>query len=260
MKLKFIVPLLLTASTVASANEYQTFTNLNYSNIETPIADYDGYSLGVRYFFDAKSTLGPLAEFDYINTTSSLFGGYADFEGNDEFTFGGEYFAGNFMIGTAFNSEADDDPSSLTLGYLINKNFIVKLNSSRPFGDDSTYSYHAQYNHQLDGNDYLGFSFTTDDDFDYQSYSATYFTKLAGQGYLKANVSYRDGLNNSHLSTSTSYYFNDMTSVSLMLDEDSNYGFGVNHFFNETYSIGGNYSSADDDDIDIFRVNFSARF
>lgn len=260
MKLRLILPLLLTASTAVSADEYQTFVGLDYSTIETPFQDSDRYSLGAKYYFDTKSTLGPLAEFKYINTTSNIFGGFSENDGRSNTSLGGEYFNGNFSIGTSFNSADDDDLSLLTVGYLINDDFIIKVHAGSPFGSDSSFAYQAQYNHQLDGSDYLGFSFITNDDFDYQAYSATYFKKLEGQSYLKAELDYHDGDGDSYLSTETTYYFNKMTSVSLMLDEDSNYGFGANHFFNESYSIGANYSSAKDYDYDVFHVNFSARF
>jgi len=259
MKLRYILPLLLTASTV-SANEYQTFASIDYFNVEDQSESFDAYSLSGQYFFNAKSTLGPLAEFEYINKTSNVFGRYTDIDGFDITSLGGEYFTNNFLFGAEFSFDDNNDLTNLSLGYLINDDFLIKIDATNPEHGDTVYQYSAKYNHQLDNNDYLGFEFTADDDFDNFSYSSTYFTKLQGQGYLKAGINYEDGQFDDFWSVDASYYFNKMTSVSVMLDEDKDYGFGVNHFFNENYSIGANYISANDNDTDVYRINFSARF
>lgn len=264
MKLRYILPLVLTASaTAVSADDYQTFVNFDYVNIDATGGSYDGFALSAQHYFDTKSTLGPLAEFDYINTTSNVIAVYGDFEGDDTYILGGEYFVDNLLVGAAFQSYDGFDVTNLSLGYLINEDFLVKLQAVNPEEGDTVYLLSAQYNHQLDGSDYLGFSFTTDDDFDNQTYSSTYFTKLEGEGYLKLGLNYHDGDFGDYLSTEASYYFNKMTSASVMLDDDGEFGVGFNHFFNQNLSIGADYTSAEDNgnrDIDVYEIKVSYRF
>ncbi len=214
------------------------------------------------YYFDAKSTLGPLAEFEYINKTSYAVAQYSDSERSDYYTLGGEYFTGNFLIGAGYHSSNDNDASDISLGYLINDDFLIKAKAMNPVNGDPFLHYSARYNYQLDGVDYLGFTVTTDEDFDTQSYSSTYFKQLDDQRFFKGNIYYHDGEWGNTWSASAGYYFNRMTSVSAMFNKNDDYSLGVNHFFNENYSIGGGYShnKSINGDYNIYSVSFSARF
>ncbi len=257
MKFRYFL-LLLTASTV-SANEYQTFTSFNYTNTDDSL---DVYSLDVQHYFDAKSDLGPLGQFEYINTTSSLFGSYYDSDYTETTELGGEYFSDNFLIGARFSRSYDMNASSISLGYLVNDDFLIKAQAINPINGDTFFNYSAKYSHQLDGVDYLGFSVSTDEDFNTQSYSSTYFKQLDNQSFFKGNIFYFDGERVSFWSANVSYYFNKITSVLMSFDENEDYGLGVNHFFNENYSIRGNYSHnrSISGDYYIYSVSFSARF
>ena len=57
---------------LAVANDYQSFTSINYNSTSTGAVDNDSYGIGSTYYFDKKSSLGPLNEFDYINTVSNV--------------------------------------------------------------------------------------------------------------------------------------------------------------------------------------------
>jgi len=266
MKLKHLFPVVLITSSIAatiSAEEYQTFVDLSYVNIDTPISsfDEDWYILSATHFFSPKETLGPLSELEYINRSSRAFASYSDFENFDSTTIGGDFISDSFLVGASYSEIGDFDTTSFNLGYFINENFLIKAVAYKPESFDTEYSYSAQYNHQLEGNDYLGFSYTTDDNFDNQSISSTYFTHLGDNQYFKATATYHNSELNDFWSAQASYYFNQMTSVAIGYNDDKDVMVGIEHFFNKNYALKAEYIEGNDDfKSDIYQVTFSARF
>lgn len=271
MKFRFSAPLLLITSSISivSANEYQTFIDLEHTshNFSGRVPDFSSNNIFAQHFFSLKESLGPLGEFEYINTTSHVFGNYHDNDFYSLTSVGGEYFMGNFLIGGSYQDSDNDDSNSLTLGYLFSENFIIKLHSGDEniLGTDLSFS--ASYNYQLGGNDYIGFSYSTAEDFDYQSLSSTYFTQLEGDSYLKVEVAYDYyEYRKSSASIEANYFFDKMTSVSLQFDNDSlsNYSVGMKHYLNDNFAFYANYRDIDTPvtgmATDTYQIGFSAQF
>ena len=111
--LALLIPaLILGHSAKISAEEYQSFTNASYSKNDYSSADTTSFGINTSYFFDAKSTLGPLNQFKYINTISNISARYNHLESeissldwndlshyskgnNDAINVSGEWFSGD---------------------------------------------------------------------------------------------------------------------------------------------------------------------
>jgi len=266
MKLNTLFSLALVAGSIASttsAEEYQTLIDLNYLKINAPISSFDeeGYFLSGTHFFSPKETIGPLGEFEYINKSSRAFASYSDFDNFDSSTIGGDFITENFLVGASYSESEGFDTKRFNLGYFITENFLINAVAYKPDSFDTEYRYSAQYNHELNGNDYLGFTYTTDDDFDNQSISSTYFTHLGDNQYFKATVSYHDSEFDDFWSTRAAYYFNKTTSVVVGYDDDEDITVGFEHFFNENYALSAEYiESGSNSSTEIYQVTFSARF
>ena len=271
MKLKqlaIIIPSLLLSASSVMAQEYQSFSSIGYTNYDSK-RSYDSTGVGTRYFFEKQQTLGPLDQFKYINTSTNVFGNYSHTDNSDNFTTGGSLFIDNFVIGGSYSysdyNSGSSDHYSARLAYLISDDLIVNVYANKSEDVDTDYSLSASYNHQLAGKDYIGFTYSSDDDFDHQTLSSKYFRALDGEQYLVAGLTYQhnDDYDND-LSGNVAFYFNDKTSISASYDDDDNYHIGAKHFFNQNYALSVGYqSNASDDawsDYDIYSVNFYAQF
>jgi len=236
------LPSLIKLSTIASilignaafAESYQSFSSLAYSQDNTklnvPLADYqdksdsNNLSLFSQYFFEERQALGPLNEFDYINTSSNVYALLSNndsesstaYQGNDfgwenssnSLNIGGQWISHNFLVGAGYSytkydvtyvSDAYDSPSvdrsdkgySASLGYFILDNLVIRADY---YYDDTKHDYYnvdndyfnysASYNLQLSGSDYLGFTYNVDEDFDIHQLSSRYFLSLTQDSYL----------------------------------------------------------------------------
>lgn len=257
MKVRFLLPLALISSPLM-AEQYTTFAGIDFTQIESDFADVDTYSLHATHFFSPKETLGPLAEFEYINHASNVYASYFDADEIDGFSIGGDYINEQFLIGASYREVEDFDSTNLRLGYFFSEDFIVELNATEPDGGDTFYSYTARYNHQLEGNDYLGFSFTADEDFENFAYQGTYFVKLQGDSWVKTSLSYADGEGDDSWNLGVDYYFNEKTSLFAGIGNDDIYEVGARHYFNRNYAIEFSYSDQDGD-IETIELNFIAQ-
>ncbi|WP_019028383.1 putative porin [Colwellia piezophila] len=237
-KLSALATLLL--SNTVLAQSYQSFSNLNYSQRNftsnnstfnrTYKSDSDNITLSSQYYFDERLTLGPLNEFDYINTLSNVYlsaghGGSDSFSADksqdynqesswnsehysvsiggewitNSFIFGGSYsyrkasHDGDFQLNSDSGSYSYENSSSyfsLKFGYLFTDNFVI---SAEAFDDDdggNLVTFNASYNWQLSGTDYIGFSYDVNEDFDYHQLSTRYFFGISTQSYLVLGVDY----------------------------------------------------------------------
>jgi len=245
----------------AAANEYQNIFNFEYINIETVNQDYDIYGSNITHFFSAKESIGPFAEFDYINKQSNIFGNYADMPGADPLGFGGEYISDSVLIGASY-TKFDDRAylGTVKLGYFVNEDFLVQIISNKTRDADSVYQFAARYNHQLENNDYLGFSFRTDENFDNSYYSATYFSQIGEDQFLKSTFTLYDFVGNDGWNIDADYYFSQASSVSFSYDDDETFGIGGQHFFNENYAVYAKYSDNDEGFVtDTYQIGFRAQ-
>ncbi|SFD61035.1 putative porin [Pseudoalteromonas denitrificans] len=259
--------LLPTTSVIAA--EYQSFSDVSYSRFDAKHSHSNFYGVSTRYFLDKRASLGPLNEFEYINTISNVSGHYSHSDNSDRYNVAGELFLNDFVIGGGY-SYTDYDSSFINdsekhynanLGYLISENFIVHANAGKVDGGKTNYNFSSSYNHQLNDKDYIGFTFNTDDDFDYRHLSSKYYKSLEGGQYLTLGLNYQNHRDSdNYLSGNINFYFNEKTSVFAGYD---NYTFGAEYFFNNNYSLNARYqsnASSHLSDLDIYSVNFTAQF
>lgn len=254
---------LLLLSSTSFAQDYQTFTRLSAYKTERSHSDVDGAWLSAQYFFKARTALGPLDQFEYINKISNVGGSVNDRPGKDYFyNLGGQAFIGNVLVGAGYsNNRFDRERESLQVGYLFNDDFLVNVSASKVGSDDTTYHLSSRYNIQINETDYLGVSISTDDNFEYKSISSTYFSKVGDNKYLTARVDYGDYDSYKHWILYSSFYFTEKTSVNASYGKGKSYSLGVKHFFNNNFAIGaGYYSNTNDSDYKSYSVNFSTQF
>jgi len=267
MKLLTLSALLL-ASTTAMAANYQTLGSINYLKLNNDVVHSDTYGASLRYFLNKKTSLGPLDEFEYINKTSNIYGGFGDGNNANAYQVGGELFVNKWLVGGSYNyldkDNGNDDAYSLKLGYLISDNLLVKAQAMHNNGD-TLYNFSAAYNVQLNNQDYIGFTYNTDDKFNAQTISSKYFAALGNNNFLTAGLSYTKNDNSGDdLMASVGYYFTPNTSVSASYNDNDDYTIGAKHYFNKNYALGVGYSSNasanDIEDYDLYSVNFTAQF
>lgn len=248
MKLSSVALLLpaffLTCATV-SAESYRSFSHINYSKTDYSNADSDSWSLGSKYYFDDRETLGPLNEFDYINAISNVSVDYGYHTSDSIWTRGdytstsalerntvsinGEWFVGNFLIGGGYryanndssfmhsideedglairksNYNSDSNRLNLSLGYLITKDFIIKADFRE---NDNLFTYSANYNLELNDSDYIGFGYASDEDFDAHHFSSRYFMALSEHSYLVLGGTYTFNNYDSYWDIADSWHIN----------------------------------------------------
>ncbi|GAA0368820.1 hypothetical protein GCM10009092_36350 [Bowmanella denitrificans] len=269
-KINVVLTSLLLASSTVTAQEYQLFSELNYNRTEVGKLDNDILGIGATYYFDKRAVLGPLAELSYINDKSNVYGAYLDAEGDvNALNVGGELFYNNFLIGAEYTrsevGSEDYDSSTVTLGYLINPNFLIKADyTDQEHGGYATFG--AQYTHQLGGVDYVGFSVSTDDEFDVWEASTKYFAGLGQDRFIAAELSVTDNDEDTDWGISGDYYFTTMTSVGLSYDDlnDNNvWGINAKHYFTNNWAVSAEYKNTDitkDHDADFYSISLIGQF
>ncbi|MDF2178368.1 putative porin [Aliiglaciecola sp. CAU 1673] len=266
---------LLALSSAAMAEDYQLFGSAHYDKMDADSFEQDVHSLYAKYYFDKKSTLGPLAELDYINSKSNVFALYSrsetsnanlSYKDTDYYKVGGELFVNNFLIGASYSyadsGSSDYDNKTYSLGYLINKDLLVKVVASDPENGDTTYLFSGQYTHRLGGNDYLGVTVSADDEFDYREVTSKYFRSLGEDRYLSAYVFLSDDENfGSNWYLGGDFYFNRYVSVGVNYSKNDYYSLRAQYFFNSNWSLSAQYSSnADISDYDGYSLNLEGRW
>lgn len=239
--LKALLPLLL-CSSLAIGEEYRSFTDFDYARNETDFSELDTFTVGSTWYFSPKETLGPLNEFEYVNTSSNIFGSWArlDTPGSDvdEMLIGGEYFAGNVLLGGSYLNRESADAYTATLGYLFSDNFLVSVDAEKFESFDARYFINARYAQQLGGTDYIGFAVRADDDFLSTAVSSRYFTRLAGERYLAAEATYHfNDRAEDFWALEGDYYFSRRTSLGLGVRKHDVYALDFTHFFNENVAV-----------------------
>jgi len=264
MKHKILVTALL-FSVSATAQEYQSISSFGGSNTKFNTEDLNRYYLTSKYYFNKKSTIGPLDQFSYINTMGNISAAYLQSENllsdDSQFTsVSAEVFIDQFVIGGSFGHvDAPDfaiNNYSAFLGYLFSDNLLFSTSVHKTEGVDETFTFLAKYNHQINKTDYIGFSATTDDEIDNKSISATYFRSLNENQYLKVAVEYNDHeFGGDYWHAKGEYYFNDYTSAFLQYQNNDIQTFGAKHFFNNYLALSASYTYTDNsDDLEIINI------
>lgn len=289
MKVKsvlFITTISSSIPSIVSAQEYQTFLDVsanrtqmkgeyivNESDIET-IKKYDfsqnSYAISGSYFFDKREITGPLNEFEYINKISHISSSYSFTDNHDRYSVGGNYFVNNFIVGGLYAYSLDDlgykevssDFYSLNLGYLLSDDFVINISGSKNEDQDIEFNFSSSYNHYINSDDYIGFSYTEDPKEKRKNVSSKYFKKLTAGQYLTVGIYYHNNDNRENrIGGSASYYFDKFTSFSVTYNDDKAYSVGSRYYFNDNYSVQASYSSnIDSNDYNQLNIDLSAQF
>ncbi|WP_157953858.1 putative porin [Microbulbifer sp. A4B17] len=234
----------LSVASGADAEEYNSITNFGYSDLDFSEGDRDELFAETTYYFSAKSSLGPLREFEFINKSSSLSAAYfhstTGFYNSDDFALGGEYFSKTgFVIGGNLTTFGRDNFNTFSLGYLFTPNFLMKFYNT----EGTTYA-KMRYNYQLNGSDYVGFDVSTDIVFDWQIFSSKYFSKVGDDKYMSLEFNYlNDNEWDDYWRAAANYYFTKNSSLGIDYDENSDYRVGFSHFFNQNVAIEASYGT-----------------
>ncbi|MBU1310052.1 MAG: putative porin [Gammaproteobacteria bacterium] len=244
MTLKYVLPVIALAATAVSAEEYQLFTGLQADHYRVSGDNETNWNLNGTYFIDKKVTLGPLDQFEYINKVTNISASFARLFDNNAWSIGGEYFAENGLVVSASHGRVSGDyQNQLGLGYLVSDNLIVRAEAFKSEGSSTDYRFSASYNHQLQGNDYVGFTAYTDDEFDYFGISSKYFASLGEARFIAAGITIEDNDGSIDWAAAADYYFSKMTSVGLSYTKADNYSLNAKHFFTPNWAVEGSFAS-----------------
>ncbi|MEE2024289.1 MULTISPECIES: putative porin [Alkalimonas] len=264
MMLKYALPFVaVAASASAIANDYQLISSLEWDHIRQGGNSANVRALEATYFLDSKTVLGPLDQFEYINKTSNIQAGYSRADSTNLYGLGGEYFTDSgVVVSAAHLRNSDFHTNTLGLGYLFSNDFIVRAEAIRPRSESTSYLFSASYNVQLEGNDYIGFTVSTDDDFDYQSISSKYFAALGDDRFITVGAEFErfDGERN-EWEAEVGFYFTRMTSVAVTYNRSKSYGFKAKHFFNQNWALAAGYgSNRDESGLNIWHLGVTGQF
>jgi hypothetical protein len=262
MTLKYILPLIALTATAVSAEEYQLFNELRADHLRVSGESETLWSLNSTYFFDKKQTLGPLDQFEYINKVTNVGAGFSRFDGENFWSIGGEYFAeNNLVLSARYTDNAGSHATSVGIGYLISKDFIIRAQAAKPEEGDTSYRFSASYNHQLQGNDYVGFTAYTDDEFDQYGISSKYFASLGADRFIAVGVSLAEQFDRSTWAANADYYFSKMTSVGMSYSKEDSYSLNAKHFFNQNWALEAGFASnTDNSDYKAYSLSVSGQF
>ena len=260
-KLAVIISSMLLSTAATAADSYQSISHLGYMDTD----GNDTVSVDSTYYFAPKKTMGPYDQFEYINRTTNVFGSYADDDFGDVTNIGGEYFVQDFVIGAGYSNYdygSDTDLFNVSAGYFFNPNLLLKATFTDVEDGDNYVMFDLKYNHQINSTDYLGFTFTADDEFDYRAVSAKYFMDLQQGNYLTIEGTIADTDDSgSSWELGSNYYFSKATSVFVTFNKEDDYSFGAQHFFNKNVGLKAGYANNwDDSDYDAYFANLSLQF
>lgn len=260
-KIAVIISSILLSSAATAADTYESISHVKYT-------DYDGndvVSLDSTYYFSPKATLGPYNQFEYINKESNVYGSYIDDDFGDVTKVGGEYFLNQFVFGAGYQNVDygnSRDAFNLSAGYFFNPDLLMKATYMDVEDGEDGFRFDLAYNHKLNSTDYIGFTVSADDDFDYRAVSAKYFIDLQQGNYLtvEGTVADTDDFGSSWV-LGSNYYFTKATSVFVTFDKNDDYSFGAEHFFNRNVGLELGYANNwDDSDYDAYYANVSLQF
>ncbi len=199
------------------------------------------------YFFSDQKNGGPLDEFGYLNTDSSINMEVSDNKFGRQYTFGGEAFIGDFILGAEYkrteldNTDSGDNDRLFKFGYLFFDSLIVSI-EDKIFYNDVRGFFSAEYDHNLGSSNYIGTTFSVD--FNAKNYivSSDYFGNLGNDTYLRAGFEYLYQKEDREPSTdrlgaSVAYYFSLFTNVGIKAYERGVYELNAKHYFNKNVAL-----------------------
>ncbi|NVK57687.1 MAG: putative porin, partial [Alteromonadaceae bacterium] len=218
-----------------SADSYQTFLNANYSARDSEFEQQDvlykdntdTWTLNAAYYFTPRPTMGPNKEFQFINQQSFISGSILSKDDYDAQAVAGEYLFGDWVISGAASFSDNNDSVTVGMGYFITQDLKLSVSNTSYDSagdlfdsDESQFTFSADYVIPLKNNDYLGFSFNTDEDFAINTLDTKYLTQVGTEQYISVKASavfYGDELddNEDSMSASAEFYFSKKTSVNV---------------------------------------------
>ncbi|MEI8706040.1 putative porin [Pseudoalteromonas sp. B62] len=168
--MRFLMPLtLLTLSCTASANAEQSeskqwFNSINYAKIDSDYYSDDVYGLSTHYYFEEQQNSGVWDDYGYLDTDSNIGLNYFNSDSYSGKGIFGEGFYGNAFATFELPNIGDADNYSLGLGYLFADSLKVSVRMLDYEYSDTVYLFKAQYNHEINDTDYIGFTVETDDE------------------------------------------------------------------------------------------------
>ena len=259
--------LAMTTTGFVHADTVSTIFDINY--LDYGIGDSMGVS--VTHYFDPRALRGPLDQFGFINSKSFVGISHDDFEFGNSTALTGTWHMDNGMyIGLDYRlrdyDSGSDDEISHTLGYQSNEVWSVSATFSDFEGAANDVSFNARYEHDLGENDYLAFSYGTNNDFDYHTITSRYFNDIEDGGYytLRAVFTQYDDIPGLDLDDDWTiggdYYWNDYTSAGVSFSDDA-YSIGARHYFNDNWALTASYAELDSlDDDNMWEITLTAQF
>ncbi|MCG9769090.1 MULTISPECIES: putative porin [Pseudoalteromonas] len=265
-KLLSIAAVSLLVSAAAQANtgnvQKEWFNAASYTDYDYDGSDNRALMLSSRYFFAPQESVGVWDDFGYLDTDSNVGVSYFNDDYSNAFSAGGEGFITKewfVTAGIADLGEADDH-YSFGFGYLYNDNLKLSIRQEEFENGDTTW-FKAEYNHELNSTDYIGFTVETEDEFDYLNLSARYFMHVGGDSYFTIDLEHNridtDGFDDNVTNVLANYYFTRNFALGLG-SYDSDLAVEAKYFFNDTYYLKG--SVVDTDGGETSNLTFVAQF
>lgn len=234
----------LLVSSVTNAQSVNTILEAQFTdndNIETK-------QFGVLHYFQGRETRGPLDQFSFINSNSYIQASYADADLAEGYSVGGEWHAGNGLflgagyfrteLNRNFLTDTDTDSYTATIGYQASEQWSISTTLLDVEDQDTVALFDVQYEHDLGNNDFLAFSYGTNDDTDFHRFGMQYFNTLENGQYviLKADYTDFDGGDESW-TVGADWYFNQQTSVFANIGDEDSWQAGAQHYFNDNWAL-----------------------
>ncbi|WP_170176737.1 putative porin [Litorilituus sediminis] len=272
-------------SAAHAEDSFQSFSSINYQTQDQRNGNLDWFSLNSRYYFDARTALGPLNEFDYINSISNLGVSYSymkseydkvlvvdqdgtivDFEAsskNQIIHVDGEWFIGNFLLGGG----ASYIDSSSSSNFMALSPSGVVTQSGHNSDDQDTY-YRADLGYLITQNLIIKASYHDINNF--LSYTVSYNFDFNDSDYI--GFSYNTDEDFDTHSLSTKYFANISTTSYLVLGAaywyygsssvlDNDYwSIYSSYYFNKFSSVSASYGENDNYSVSVnhyFTDNFA---
>lgn len=261
--MRYLIPLsILALSCSATVNAQQSetrqwFNSIEYNTLENTDLDYDSTQLSSHYYFTPQQNTGVWDDYGYLDTDSNIDLHYFESDGHDNFSLYGEGFYGNWFVIAELSDLSNLDNYSVGAGYLFNDSLKASVRMQEHEYGDEVYWFKAQYNHQLNDSDYIGFTIETNDDTDIWNTSSRYFSHLGDDRYFSLDVDYQGNDANNTLSAMANYYFNRNVAIGAGAT-DSDLQLEAKYFINSQYYLTANFT--DYDSGDLYTVKFVAQF
>lgn len=262
-----IALLAMSIARFANANSVGTIVDVSHMDA----GDINNTGISALHYFDRRELRGPLDQFSFINSNSFVSASYFDSDFGNDSSISGQWYSDNgFFVGAGYSysdPKADNpfsnslDIKTGTLGYQANEVWSVSATFVDPEDADSVTLFNVSYEHDMDGNDWIAFSYRTDDELDFHNVTTRYFNSLDNGSYLVLTADVTDvDDGNSDWNLRTDYYWNNYTSVFASVGDDDTYQVGAQHYFNDTWALSASYLESDLNQEDIWQVNLRAQF